>query len=151
MATCILIISTTDSCRSQMAGAFLKSFDHRLEVFSAGIEPANSVHPLTISVMAESGIDISHCTPKNVGQFLDQPFDYVFTLSPEANKHCPVFTGEVKNRWHLAFENPSVETSGDIEALEIFRRVRNEIEEGFLSFYRSQIAGNSGCSCCCGH
>ncbi|MFA6729167.1 MAG: arsenate reductase ArsC, partial [Prevotella sp.] len=36
----ILILCTGNSCRSQMAQAFMSSFDNTLEVFSAGTEPA---------------------------------------------------------------------------------------------------------------
>ncbi len=147
----ILIISTTNSSRSQMAEAFLRSFDHRLDIFSAGLEPATNVHPIVVKVMAESGIDISQYKTKGVNQFLDQPFDYVITVSPEANKHCPAFTAEVKNRWHLAFNSPVEFADNQDETINEFRLIRKEIEEGFLSFYRSQIAGHSKCSCCCGH
>jgi arsenate reductase len=121
-----------------------------MEVFSAGIEPANCVHPLVVKVMAESGIDISQYKTKGVNQFLDQPFDYVITVSPEANKNCPSFNDVIKNRWHLAFNNPAEIIDNQEETINEFRLIRKEIEEGFLSFYRSQIAGQSGCSCCCG-
>ncbi len=55
----ILILCTGNSSRSQMAEGFLKSFDPSLEVYSAGIKPANSVHSIAIQVMKEIGIDIS--------------------------------------------------------------------------------------------
>ncbi|MCD6091105.1 MAG: hypothetical protein J7J72_06365 [Bacteroidales bacterium] len=37
----ILILCTGNSCRSQMAEGFLKSYDKRLEVYSAGTEPSS--------------------------------------------------------------------------------------------------------------
>ena len=55
----ILILCTGNSCRSQMAEGFLKSFDKNLNVYSAGTNPANKVHPLAINVMNEAGVDIS--------------------------------------------------------------------------------------------
>lgn len=55
----ILILCTGNSCRSQMAEGFLKSFDSKLKVVSAGTKPGRKVHPKAIQVMQESGIGIS--------------------------------------------------------------------------------------------
>src|SRR5437764_870218 len=76
----ILVLCTGNSARSQMAEGFLRSFDDRLEVFSAGTDPAARVNPNAIRVMREVGIDISGGTPKSVRQFVDQAFDYVITV-----------------------------------------------------------------------
>ncbi len=54
----ILILCTGNSCRSQMAEGFLESFSKELEVFSAGTEPSNQVHPKAIQVMSELQIDL---------------------------------------------------------------------------------------------
>ncbi|MEX2189446.1 MAG: arsenate reductase ArsC, partial [Bacteroidota bacterium] len=50
----ILILCTGNSCRSQMAEAFLKSFDSSLDVHSAGTMPAAQVHPKAVAVMKEA-------------------------------------------------------------------------------------------------
>jgi arsenate reductase len=56
----VLFLCTGNSCRSQMAEAFLRKIDgDRFEALSAGAQPAGSVHPLAIQVMAEVGLDIS--------------------------------------------------------------------------------------------
>lgn len=153
MSERILILCTGNSCRSQMAEAFLKSYDSRMEVFSAGTEPANEVHPLAIKVMAEIDIDISQNKPKLVDQFINQPFDYVITVCGDANKNCPVFTGNVKHRWHLGFPDPAAAEGTESEILEAFREIRDQIGNGFLSFYKSQMnpSSCSSCSCCGGH
>jgi arsenate reductase len=54
----ILILCTGNSCRSQMAEGFLKSFDSNLDVCSAGTNPSNKIHPKAIKVMNELGIDL---------------------------------------------------------------------------------------------
>ena len=72
----ILILCTGNSCRSQMAEGFLKSFDPKLQVFSAGTHPSSRVHPKAIQVMREVGIDISESYPKDVDQsFQRTPLD----------------------------------------------------------------------------
>ena len=55
----ILVLCTGNSARSQMAAAFLKSFDARLQVYSAGTAPAARINPHAVQVMREVGIDIS--------------------------------------------------------------------------------------------
>ena len=55
--TRILVLCTGNSCRSQMAEGFLRSWDGTLEVFSAGTAPAAGVHPLAVAVMREAGFD----------------------------------------------------------------------------------------------
>lgn len=135
----VLILCTGNSCRSQMAEAFLKSFDKNLEVFSAGTKPAEKVHPKAIQVMREVGIDISHNKPKDVEQFVNQSFDYVITVCDNARESCPVFTGQVAKQLHIGFEDPAEATGNEEEVLKVFRKVRDEIKKAFEKFYKSQI------------
>lgn len=135
----ILILCTGNSCRSQMAEGFLRSFDPKLEVFSAGTNPANQVQPNTIKVMNEVGIDISSHFPKNVDRFLNDEFDYVITVCDSARETCPVFTGKVKERFHIGFDDPYDAVGTEEEKLNEYRRVRDEIKRDFLIFYNENI------------
>lgn len=143
MKASILILCTGNSCRSQIAEGFLRSFDHELEVFSAGTIPAAAVHPLAVQVMREKGIDISANRPKSVDEFLSRPFDYVITVCDGANESCPMFSGEVKQRLHIGFDDPAAATGSSDEVLAVFRRVRDEIEQRFGEFYRETIQGKN--------
>ncbi len=131
----ILILCTGNSCRSQMAESFLKSFDHRLEVVSAGTQPGAQVHPIAIKVMNDLNINISNNNPKSIDKFLSHTFDYVITVCDDANENCPVFTGNVKHRLHIGFDDPAIATGTDEEILNEFIRIRNEIERDFREFY----------------
>lgn len=135
----ILILCTGNSCRSQMAEGFLKSFDARLEVFSAGTHPAARANPYAVEVMAEIGIDISMNKPKNVDLFVTDPFDYVITVCGGAQEVCPAFTGEVKNRLHIGFDDPADATGTRDEVIAVYRRVRDEIRVGFHELYLTRI------------
>ncbi|RMF57640.1 MAG: arsenate reductase ArsC [Calditrichaeota bacterium] len=139
----ILILCTGNSCRSQMAEGFLKSFDPTLEVYSAGTNPSSQVHPKAVQVMKEVGIDISGGYPKDVQQFLDKSFDYVITVCDHARETCPVFMGDVKEQLHIGFEDPAEATGSEEEVLAIFRKVRDEIKEEFNKFYLEKIKGNA--------
>ncbi|MEA1972284.1 MAG: arsenate reductase ArsC [Candidatus Cloacimonadota bacterium] len=130
----VLILCTGNSCRSQMAEGFLKSFDKRLKVYSAGTKPSSEVHPKAIEVMAENGIDISKNNPKSVSEFLNMSFDFVITVCDDAKESCPVFIGNVKNRIHIGFEDPADAVGSNEEILKEFRKIRDEIESAFKIF-----------------
>jgi len=134
----VLILCTGNSCRSQMAEAFLKTIDSTLEVFSAGTEPAERVNPYAVKVMKELGIDISNNKPKLVDEFLSMEFDYVITVCDNARQNCPAFLGKVKHRLHIGFEDPAEARGSEEEIIKVFRKVRDEIKESFKEFY-SQI------------
>ncbi|MEI6048655.1 MAG: arsenate reductase ArsC [Bacteroidota bacterium] len=135
----ILILCTGNSCRSQMAHGFMQSFDHRLQVFSAGTEPATRINPTAIKVMNEAGVDIHHHTPKNVSQYLSEEWDYVITVCDDANESCPVFPGKVRHRLHMGFEDPSKTKGSYMEIMTAFYDVRNEIRDEFYRLYESEI------------
>lgn len=135
----ILILCTGNSCRSQMAEAFLKKIDPDLDVFSAGTEPAERVNPYAVKVMAEIGIDISRNQTNHVDEYLNANFDYVITVCDHAKETCPVFFGNVNQRLHLGFDDPAEATGTEEEILAVFRNVRDKIKNRFNEFYRTDI------------
>ena len=135
----ILILCTGNSCRSQMAEGFLKSFDPYLEVHSAGTDPAERTHPVAVFVMREAGIDISGSYPKTVERFLNQRFHAVITVCDDAGANCPSFHGDVTHRLHLPFEDPARVSGTEEEVLPVFRRVRDQIRNRFRALYEEII------------
>ncbi len=131
----ILVLCTGNSCRSQMAETFLKSFDKKLEVFSAGTNPEEKVHPKAIQVMKEIGISLDGQKPKLVDDFIKESFDYVITVCDNAKETCPVFIGKVKHQIHIGFEDPAEATGTDEEILNKFREIRDKIRDRFYKSY----------------
>lgn len=130
----LLILCTGNSCRSQMAEGFLREVaDDLFEVQSAGMNPAQTVHPLAIQVMAEVGIDISgnRCKPLEV--FFDQPIDTVITVCHHADQSCPILPASTK-RHHFGFPDPAEAIGTDAEKLRVFRQVRDDISRLFLAY-----------------
>jgi arsenate reductase len=125
-----------------MAEEFLKSFNAKLEVYSAGTGPSDQVHPKAVQVMDEIGIDLSKNYPKNVDLFISQSFDYVITVCDNARETCPIFTGEVSQQLHIGFEDPAEASGSEKEILKVFRKVRDEIKKDFMSFYEKNIQNN---------
>lgn len=141
MSTRILVLCTGNSCRSQMAEGFLRSFDPTLEVYSAGTEPASRVSSNAVAVMHEVGIDISRNSPKSVEQFIKHSFDYVITVCDDANETCPVFVGTVTHRLHMGFDDPTWTFGSQEEITNEHRRVRDEIRSAFHKFYEENLKG----------
>ncbi len=122
----VLFICTHNSARSQMAEGLLRTIaGDRFDVYSAGTE-ATSVRPEAIKVMSEVGIDISGQTSKTLERYLHEPWDYVITVCDDANESCPIFPGAA-DRSHWSFRDPSKATGTEMERLEVYRKVRNEI------------------------
>lgn len=135
----ILILCTGNSCRSQMAQGFLQSFDPRLNVCSAGTQASGKLSSRAVQVMAEAGIGISHHTSDPVEMYLNDEWDYVITVCGGANESCPVFTGKVKHRLHMGFDDPSHAMGTEAFVRSEFLRVRDEIRDRFYAFYTEQI------------
>jgi arsenate reductase len=135
----VLILCTGNSCRSQMAHGWLQSFDPTLTVCSAGTQASGKLNEKAVAVMREAGIDISHHTSDPVEKYLNEEWDYVITVCGGANESCPAFFGKVKHRLHIGFDDPSHAIGSDEFIWGEFRRVRDEIREGFYQFYVENI------------
>jgi len=122
-----------------MAHGFLQSFDKRITVCSAGTNASGKLNSKAVAVMAEIGIDISHHTSDSVQKYLGEEWDYVITVCGGANESCPAFLGKVKHRLHIGFDDPSEAWGEDVFVLKEFRRVRDQIRDGFYKLYEEQI------------
>lgn len=131
----VLILCTGNSCRSQMAHGFLQSLDSRLSVCSAGTEASGALNQQAVQVMIEIGIDIGHHTSDSVEQYLHDEWDYVITVCGGANEVCPSFSGKVKNRLHIGFDDPSHAGGTEEFVRSEFLRVRDEIRASFYDLY----------------
>lgn len=124
----ILIVCTHNAARSQMAEALLRWMaDNQVEVYSAGTEPT-AVHPLTVRVLEEIGIEVGNLRAKSVEEFQGQVFDYVITVCDHAQERCPVFPGSEQIHW--SFPDPTRGSAeNEDQQLELFRQVRDAIAQ----------------------
>ena len=126
----VLFFCKHNSCRSQMAEAWLKHITpDQFEVFSAGLHP-EPIHPLVDVVMQEIGISISGQTSKSIDMYLGkQGFDWIIIVCPEGEAECPKLYPFALNieRWPLS-DPASLEGSKE-QVLETFRRIRDQIKE----------------------
>jgi protein-tyrosine-phosphatase len=124
----VLFVCVHNAGRSQMAAALLASrAGGRVDVRSAGSEPAESINPTVVEAMAEIGIDISGELPKGLAEQAVQDADVVITMG--CGDACPVYPGKRYLDWDL--EDPSGKTLEQVRPIrdEIDRRVRGLLEE----------------------
>lgn len=112
-----------------MAEAFLRKYaGDVLEPHSAGLEP-KGLHPLTVRVMQEVGIDISNQRSKGIETYLGKTlFQYLITVCDDADKNCPTTWPGVTKRIHWSFEDPAQFDGTEEQKLARFREVRDRIE-----------------------
>lgn len=124
----ILILCTGNSCRSQMAEAYIRHFHgHEAEVFSAGVE-THGLNSRAVQVLKEDGIDISHHTSNHVDEYADIQFDLVVTVCDHAANRCPIFPGGT-TKIHQPFSDPAKLKGNDAEIVQGFRDVRDAIKQ----------------------
>lgn len=127
----IYFLCTGNSCRSQMAEGFAKKIlGPNWRVASAGIE-THGLNPNAVKVMAEKNIDISLNQSKLINSSYLNSSDLVITLCGDARDRCPVTPPSVKKE-HWPLQDPAQAQGSDQEILDVFRQVRDEIEQSVL-------------------
>lgn len=143
----VMFLCSGNSCRSQIAEAFLRKHAGDLfHVYSAGMEP-KGIDPTAIEVMEEVGIDISNQKSKGVLDFIARMhFGYLITVCARAEEVCPIFPG-VSFRYFWPFEDPVKFEGSDLERIEKFRQVRDDIEKKIIDWvgqYRANEHSRDG-------
>ena len=127
----VLFVCVHNARRSQMAAGYLRHLaDDRIDVLSAGSQPADEVNPAAVEAMAEVGIDISDQRPKVLTPDAVEGSDVVITMG--CGDACPVFPGKRYLDWQL--DDPAG------KGVESVRPIRDDIESrvrGLLAELRS--------------
>jgi arsenate reductase len=115
----VLFVCVHNAGRSQMAAALL---DHHargsVRIRSAGSEPADTLNPAVVAVMAEVGIDIAREFPKPLTTDAVASADVVVTMG--CGDACPVYPGKRYLDW--ALDDPAG------QSVVVVRRIRDEID-----------------------
>lgn len=134
----ILVLCTGNSCRSQIAEAYLRHFaGQKAEIYSAGVE-THGVNPKAIATMKDDGIDISNHTSNNIDEYLDVDFDFVITVCDNAKERCPFFPTKAE-KFHYNFPDPAKATGKDGGIAEEFRKVRQQIKNYCENFVTENL------------
>ena len=118
----ILFACRENSCRSQMAAAFVRHLaGDRFEVLSAGSEPAGALNPDMLQVMQEIGLDLAFLRPRPLDEALDECPSPDLIVSMGCGEACPVVPGATVQDWDLP------DPAG--QPIEFMRETRENIKE----------------------
>jgi arsenate reductase len=124
----VLFVCVHNAGRSQMAAAYLARLaGDRVEVLSAGSDPAELVNPVAVEAMAEVGIDVSREKPELLRDAAVREADVVITMG--CADACPIYPGKRYEDWDLP------DPAG--RPLAAVRPIRDEIEARVRSLVSS--------------
>ncbi|MFE4948469.1 arsenate reductase ArsC [Leifsonia sp. NPDC056665] len=116
----VLFVCVHNAGRSQMAAGYLSALaGDRVQVLSAGSEPADRLNPIAVQAMAEEGIDIAANTPAILTTEAVKESDVVITMG--CGDTCPIFPGKRYEDWDL--------TDPAGRPIEEVRPIRDEIKQ----------------------
>jgi arsenate reductase len=128
----VLFVCVHNAGRSQMAAGYLQHLaGDRIQVLSAGSQPAGQINPVAVRAMAEDGIDIASEQPKVLTTEAVRESDVVITMG--CGDECPFFPGKRYEDWKL--DDPAGQ---DIDAV---RPIRDEIKGRVEALIASVVAG----------
>jgi protein-tyrosine-phosphatase/DNA-binding transcriptional ArsR family regulator len=128
----VLFLCTGNSARSPVAEALLRQRAAQVEVASAGSRP-KPLHPNTVRVLREYGIELAGRTPQPLSAFEQQRFDYVITLCDRVREVCPEFPGPAE-QMHWSIPDPAASSGSGQGTYPAFQRMAAELHTriGFL-------------------
>ena len=125
----VIFICTGNSARSQMAEALLRvRGGEQYDAYSAGMT-AKGIHPLTIKVMDEIGIDVRDQRSKSVREYMGRTaFDDAIVVCRRAEDDCPTLLADAKRQHRWIFDDPARAEGTEDEQVAFFRAVRDLID-----------------------
>jgi arsenate reductase (thioredoxin) len=124
----VLFVCVHNAGRSQMAAGYLRHLaGDRIDVLSAGSQPADQVNPAAVAVMAEEGIDIAQEVPTLLSGTAVMESDVVITMG--CGDTCPIYPGKRYEDWEL--EDPAGQGPDAVRPIrdDIRGRIENLIQE----------------------
>lgn len=119
----VLFVCVHNAGRSQMAAGYLQHLaGDRIDVLSAGSQPADEINPVAVTAMAEVGIDITTNQPKVLTDDAVLASDVVITMG--CGDACPFFPGKRYEDWKL--DDPAGQGIGSVRLIREEIRVRIE-------------------------
>ena len=116
----VLFLCVHNAGRSQMAALLTSQLSKgRVNVRSAGSEPADRINPAVVTAMEELGLDMSEEFPKPLTDEVVRAADVVITMG--CGDACPIYPGKRYLDWEL--DDPAGQT------LEGVRQIRAAIQE----------------------
>lgn len=134
----VLVLGSENSAITPMMAELIKHLTfEKVDVVSAGIRP-KEIHPITLKVLLEMGIDASEFKPRSINEFVHTKFDVIITTTTEARDYVNILISS-KTKIHKEFDDPRKNAGNEILLQNGFRQLRDEMHEWlneFLSRHR---------------
>lgn len=134
----VLVLGSDNSIFTPIMSELIKHLTFKkVDVVAAGLRH-KEIHPLTVKVLLEMGIDVSKFASRTINEFVHTQFDIVITLSDEARQNLNVLMA-CRTKIHKEFDNPALNGGNEIQLQNAFRTMRDEMNEWlneFLSRHR---------------
>lgn len=123
-----LFVCRQNSARSQLAAALFRSH-HLGKAESAGTEPADTIHPLTLEAARREHLTVPLVRPRHLRD-VQTKHDVIISVCDEAREHV-----EAREEWlHWSLPDPAKSRS-----LRAFKRTIDELNERIIMFKSRQI------------
>ena len=132
----ILFLCSGDQiCRCLIAKHILQSFDRKLEVYAAGLPPIIELTIEQKSALTKLGFEIADDEQKTFDEYKDINFEYLITVSHNTSDTLKKYPRNYKFKLHMEFADFYNGPSTESEALELFQKIRDEVENEMGYFY----------------
>lgn len=119
----VLFVCVENSCRSQIAEAFVKIYGLGiLTAYSSGSKPSGVVNPKAIASMAEIEYNLSAHSSKSLDEIPQIEYDYCITMG--CGDECPFVRATHRKDWNIRDPKNM--------SLDEFRIIRDEIKQNVL-------------------
>lgn len=144
----ILYLCTHNRCRSIIGEAVTNSLeDDRIMAVSAGSQPAEEVHPLTLQYLQKHGISTNELRSKSWDEYKNSQPDVVITLCDSAaSESCPVWLEEgklIRIHWGLSDPSSIAEQGSEDDVAQAFNQTINILEARLKSLLSTLNTINS--------
>ena len=134
----ILVICTGNSCRSQMAEAWIRKYTgNKALVFSAGTNP-EKVNSRAIQAMKLVGIDILHHNSNFIDEYVDMDLDFVITVCDNAHERCSCFKTKAR-KIHKSFPDPAKAKGTETDIFSEYCNVRDSLKNFAMDFVEKEL------------
>lgn len=134
----VLFLDRTCATRALIAEACLKRLGvGRFQAFSAGLEPAEEIHPYTIDLLKHFNYKVDDLSPASWDRFTqaDSPaMDFIFTLADTVVAKAQADWPGDPIEAHWGFSDPAAVTGNEALRREAFMRAYGEIERRISIF-----------------
>lgn len=131
----IFLCSGDQLCRCLIAKNILQSIDKELDIYSAGIPPLSALSGERTDAMKKLGYEIGTDDLKPFDAYRDMEFDYLISLSHGIREQLKKYPRNYKMKLHMEFTDFCAGETTEPDALELFRKIRDEIENELGYFY----------------